>query len=930
MKLKLWALVLAGGFLMPGAGDGLRGQQPARQAEIEGITEFTLENGLQLLLFPDDSRPTVTVNMTVMVGSRHEGYGETGMAHLLEHMLFKGTPTHKDIPKLLKDRGMIDMNGTTWVDRTNYYETLPAGDDNLQFAIRLEADRLVNSLIDANDLASEMTVVRNEFEMGENSPVSILRQRMMATAYEWHNYGKTTIGNRSDIERVPVTNLRKFYERFYQPDNVMLVISGQFDEAKALGWVQEYFGSLPAPQIRRDNTWTEEPAQDGERNVVLRRVGEVPLAGVVYHVPAAAHPEFAAIQVLGNILGQEPGGRLYRALVEPGIFTSISAGGMASHDPGTLLALGEIADGVDVEQARDLLVETMENLGEFTDEEVKRSIEELLKRREELVADSQRLAIELSEWRAYGDWRLFFLHRDRLEKVTAADVAAAAQKYLRRDNRTTGVFVPTEQVQRIAIPNAPAVETMVADYEGREKIAAGESFVPTPENIEQRTLRGQLAGGIRYALLPKKTRGENVVLTLALHFGDEKSLATQTTACDMLGTMMQRGTGTMTYQELEDYLDENRITLNVTSSAGTLDVNLRTRREFLDKAIEILGQVLRDPAMPEDQFEIARKELLTSLKQGMAEPQMLAINRFQRELTPCPPDDVRYVPTLEESIARYEALTLDEIRSLHRDFLGAEHGELTIVGDFDPDEVRQQLDGIFEGWTASQPYERIARTGRPDVAGQRIVIETPDKANAFYVAGLTDTIRDNDPDYEAMMMANYILGSGGLSSRLADRVRKQEGLSYAVGSQFSADDMDDRGLFVMFAISAPENTEKVVATIREEVQRMLDSGVTGEELQAAKSSYLESLQGRRAEDRRLAATLNSQLQVERTMEFEKRREDRFRSLTTEQVDQALRRIVNPERLIVITAGDFAKLANGDGKDSSPAAGDDESDKPDQR
>ena len=198
---------------------------PMKVTSIEGITEYRLDNGLRVLLFPDPTRPKVTVNLTVLVGSRHEGYGETGMAHLLEHMLFKGTPTHPDIPGAMKERG-AQFNGSTWLDRTNYYETLPASDKNLEFAIRLEADRMINSPIKAEDLATEFSVVRNEFEMGENSPERVLSQRMMAVAYEWHNYGKSTIGNRSDIERVPVDNLRAFYKKFYQPDNAVLVVAG--------------------------------------------------------------------------------------------------------------------------------------------------------------------------------------------------------------------------------------------------------------------------------------------------------------------------------------------------------------------------------------------------------------------------------------------------------------------------------------------------------------------------------------------------------------------------------------------------------------------------------------------------------------------------------------------------------------------------------
>src|SRR5262245_45505077 len=268
---------------------------PKRITTIEGITEYRLDNGLRILLFPDRASSTVTINMTVLVGSRHEGYGETGMAHLLEHMVFKGTPTHRDVPKALRDHG-ASFNGTTNVDRTNYFETMPATDDNLRFGIRLEADRLVNSFVKREDLASEMTVVRNEFERGENSEQGVLMQRIHSAAFEWHNYGKSTIGNRSDIERVPIENLQAFYKKYYQPDNVVLIVTGKFEEKKALALVQKYLGSIPKPTRKLDDTYTEEPPQDGERVVVLRRVGAGGQVGVAYHMPAAAHADWAPLR----------------------------------------------------------------------------------------------------------------------------------------------------------------------------------------------------------------------------------------------------------------------------------------------------------------------------------------------------------------------------------------------------------------------------------------------------------------------------------------------------------------------------------------------------------------------------------------------------------------------------------------------------------
>ena len=325
---------------------------PQKVATIEGITEYRLNNGLRLLLFPDSASPNVTVNMTVLVGSRHEGYGETGMAHLLEHMVFKGTPSHADIPKQLKNHG-ASFNGTTWVDRTNYFETMLATDENLEFGISLEADRLVHSYVKREDLISEMTVVRNEFEQGENSPDNILRQRMMAAAYEWHNYGKSTIGNRSDIERVPIDRLQAFYRKYYQPDNVVLVVAGNFKEQKALDLVAKYFGAIKRPERQLEATYTEEPPQDGERSVVLRRVGTVGVVGATYHIPAGAHPDFPAVEVLATLLDAEPNGRLYKGLVTSKKATRVSSDAYGWHDPGVMEVIAQVEKGQTLETVRD-------------------------------------------------------------------------------------------------------------------------------------------------------------------------------------------------------------------------------------------------------------------------------------------------------------------------------------------------------------------------------------------------------------------------------------------------------------------------------------------------------------------------------------------------------------------------------------------------
>ncbi len=890
---------------------------PRKVASVEGITEYRLANGLQVLLFPDASRPKVTVNLTILVGSRHEGYGETGMAHLLEHMVFKGTPDHPDIPGAMKERG-AQFNGSTSLDRTNYFETLSASDENLEFAIKLEADRMVNSPIKAEDLATEFSVVRNEFEMGENSPERVLSQRMAAVAYEWHNYGKSTIGNRTDIERVPVDSLRAFYKRFYQPDNAMLVVAGKFAEQKALEYVNKYFGALPRPQLKLPATYTEEPPQDGQRVVTLRRVGDVGLVGLLYHVPSGAHPEFAAVQVLADILDAEPSGRLYKALVETKKAAGVSAQPEALHDPGTLEIMAEVntKDLAALERVRDVMYSVIDDVirSGVTQEEVDRARQKMLKDRELASSDPNRVAIALSNWGSQGDWRLYFLSRDRIEEVTAAQVKEVAARYLTSSNRTVGYFIPSAKPERTAVPPTPDVAKLVENYKGRAVQSTGESFDVSPMAIEARVQRPNPIEGVKLALLPKKTRGDAVYVHLNLRYGTAESLKGKVEAAGFLSSLMLRGTKNLNHQQIQDALDKNFARLGGGmgglggggggASVGTLSYSVQTKRANLPAVLEILRQVLREPTLPENEFAIMKNERLAGLEQGRSDPMRQGINHIQRLLSRYPATDVRYVPTIAEDIERIKEVTVEDVRSLYRDYLGASHGELTIVGDFEPSEALSVLARTFEGWKNPQPYARVERPFQPGLKPTRETISTPDKANASYFAGLTLEMKDSDPDYPALVAGNYILGGGALSSRIADRLRQKGGLSYTAAANFAASPLDPRGNLLILAIYNPVNVAKVVSGVDEEVARILRDGVTAEELKRAKDGYLKQLEVSRTNDNMLASSLAENLFIGRTMQYDADLEAKMKALTVEDVNAALRKYIHPEQLSVVTAGDF--------------------------
>ena len=876
--------------------------------EIEGISEYELENGVRVLLFPDESKEVVTVNMTVFVGSRHEGYGEAGMAHLLEHMLFKGTPAHPEVPKALQDRG-ARFNGTTWLDRTNYYETLPASDDNLKFALELESDRLLNSFIRGEDLESEMTVVRNEFERGENSPLRVLMQRIQSAAYDWHNYGQSTIGNRSDIERVPVVKLRQFYRKYYRPDNVMVIIAGNFDSETALSYTQETFGVLPVPDVPIDPTYTTEPAQDGERTVVLRRVGEVQLVGSAYHIPSGSHDDYVAMKVASQILGDEPSGRLYQDLVEEKIASNVYTLAYGLTEPGLFMAIAEVPKENSIERARQELLDTIEHrLSEspITEKEVERAKAQILKDRELQASDTDQIAVSLSDWAAQGDWRLYFLYRDRVEGLTVQQVQDAVEKYFVRNNRTVGLFIPEEEAQRVEIPESPDLAAMLKDYKGREAAAAGEKFDPSPLAIEERTERGDLVAGIEYALLPKKTRGQSVSLLLTLRFGTEQSLKGKAGAVELLGLLMSKGTEKLDYQALQDELTRLRAELSMNSTIGLLQLSIKTKREYLPEVITLLGDLILSPRLEASELEVIRRQVVTGLQKSLNEPQALAPNSVRKRLAPYAPDHVLYVQSIQDQIDMYSKVTVEEIRELYESFIGNQAGEVAVVGDFDPEQLKTQLRGILSDWEAEEKFVRVGRDPHPDVAGSMDKIETPDKANAFYFASQQYALSDENPDYAPLVLGNFILGGGSLSSRLADRVRQQEGLSYGVRSSITARAKDDRVDFTVYAITNPQNREKLITVIREEIDRIREDGVTEEELEKAKEAYLQRNRVSRADDGSLSGELLNTMFNDRTMEFYAKHEDRIREATIASVNEAIKTYIQPDRFVMAIAGDFEK------------------------
>jgi zinc protease len=573
-------------------------------------------------------------------------------------------------------------------------------------------------------------------------------------------------------------------------------------------------------------------------------------------------------------------------------------------------------------------VKTLESLGNepFTEDEVTKAKVRNKRNAEQLQANSQGMSQALSSASSHGDWRLLFIQRDRVAAVTAADVNRVAKAYFQKPNRTVGLYIPANESTRLAVPSAPSIDLVVKDYKGGTVATAGEAFDPSPANLDAR-IRIVNQPGLKAGLLPKQNRGETVSLVLTLHYGNEESLKGQTTAAGMLPGLMMAGTKKHSRQALREELDSSGIRIGTGGgggrgrgrggrgggggggTAGQLTFSVDAKRDTLPQALGLLREILREPAFPAEEFETSKLRMASMLTSGRTEPATLARTKLSRALSPYSSDDVRYVPTLEETLGRTEHVTLDQIKELYEKQIGGSHAELGVVGNFDPESTLSLVKEMLAGWESKVPFKRIDRKVAENSTGLKEEIITPDKSNAEYLAGLSFPMSDSDPDYPALRIGNFIFGGSTLASRIGDRIRQKDGLSYGATSSLMASSRDPVASLTVTVSTNPVNIDKVTTAVMEELERFLKDGPTEKEVADAKQAFVESQKVSRTTDAAIVGQIVSNLNTGRTFAFAADQEKAILALTPAKVAEAFRKYIDPQRLVIIRAGDFQKKTN---------------------
>ena len=864
---------------------------------VDGIAEYTLNaNGLQVLLVPQKAVPVATFMVTYHVGSRNEVTGTTGATHLLEHLMFKGTEKHDrslgtGFDQVLERVG-AETNATTWLDRTNYYATVAA--NALPLLIEVEADRMRNLALREDDRRPEMTVVRNEFERGENMPVQALTKELWASAFQAHPYHHDTIGWRSDIERVPIEKLRAFYDTFYWPNNATVTVIGDFDPVTTLGHIREHYGKIGRSPHPFPEVYTTEPEQTGQRRVSVRRGGELGVVAIAHKTPEAGHPDWPALQVLSAILTSGKVSRCYRELTDKNLTVEVEAELGFHRDPSLHILLAELAQGAKHETVESKLVAVIEKVKAqgVTPAEVQTAIAGWVADRAFESDGTFALASEINECIAVGDWTLYTSLEAKIKAVTPADVQRVAKQYLVEKRSVVGWFVPAEGEGENG-EEAPEKQDIKHKEVLPPKPLASPLAPPPESSIASRVVRSTVAG-IDTMACPTGVKGI-VHISGSLPAGE--AAAKSRALAYLASGMIERGTTKHDQFEVADMLENVGASLKFKVKTDTLEFGAKCLTKDLPLVLSVLAEQLRTPAFAATELTKLKKELASELQLSLEDTDHQAEVAFSRAVYPV--GHPARLATAQELVDEVKAAKLTEVKAFHSANYGPNGMKLVAVGDLDPELLKAEVATAFDGWRP-QPTKVQDTLPQWDFKGGESVVKMADKSSISVAIGQPSGLRAGEPDWLALRIGTDVLGQG-FTGRLIGSVRDREGLTYGIGAVMR-DDTFRSGQWSVTGTFGPTLLDQGMKSTMREIRKWWSEGITAEELEYRKTAVagqftvgLETTEG-----------LADQLLLCALRGFDLKWMDEFpakvNALTLEEVNGAIKRHLNPDKMAVVKAG----------------------------
>jgi zinc protease len=912
----------------------------------DGIEEYRLDNGMKVLLVENRVAPVVTVMVVYRVGSRNEATGYTGATHLLEHMMFKGTPTFNkakgaQIAATLQRIG-ANFNATTWYDRTNYFETVPS--DQMELAIKLEADRMRNSYVADEDRQSEMTVVRNELERGQNEPSEVLDEAVYAAAFREHPYHHPTIGWRADVEGVPTERLKEFYDTFYHPNNATVIIVGDFERAQALGLITKYFGAYSASTTAIPEVYTEEPEQQGERRLVIRRAGELAIVQMAFHTPGvlgqkgvlsnkelaerAANPpeenDIYPLVVLSAALSNGVTSRLYQALVETQLAVYAVTNADQHRDPGLFNIIAMVNPEVEPKRVEETILSELTKVVEegLTEQEIEKAKQQIIAQEAYSRDGTFNIALLMSEAEAVADWRFYKDYSKRIGRVKGEDVKRVAREYLTEDNRTVGYFIPKQAGggkgngdgvpksagSKRAFPRGLQFyrEPGVADAGesggagGALSASAEKSGAKAGADFSSRISRKQLQSGATLLVLENHAT-PTISLRGSLRAGSYFEPGDKPGLARITAEMLERGTKRRDKLEIASELEAVGAQVDFSADPFAVNIAARMLAKDLPAVLASMAEMLRSPSFPADELEKLKQQAIAGIQEQQASTGFRAYEKLSALIFD--PTNPFYLHPGEKLIESINSITAEDVRSFHRTRYGGRSLILSLVGDVDTIEVQRQFEELFNDFTGPESVDINVKDPEPQRESRREVVLLKDKASVDILLGTAAPLRRLSEDYYAALLANKALGESTLSSRLGLEVRDREGLTYGINSRFRAPSLAAGPWYIGVSVN-PNNVERAINSALNVMRDYVEHGIDPEELENEKASATGAFKVGLATNGGLAQALWNSEFHNLGLDYINRFPQIVESITIEEVNAAIRKYFRPDHLTIVIAGDY--------------------------
>jgi zinc protease len=870
----------------------------------DGAQKTVLDNGLTVLTKEVHTAPVVSVQVWYRVGSRNEPPGENGISHQLEHMMFKGTADRPiQFGRFFSALGS-QSNAFTSYDMTAYHGTVER--DKLEAMLVLEADRMVNSLIDEAGLESEKRVVISELQGYENSPDYRLSRAVTRAAFPEHPYGLPVGGTKADVQSFTVDAVQRYYETYYTPDNAVLIITGDFDTDAVLAQIEELFGAIPKRTGDAPAAGViPAPPEARQTPIVLREPGSAALLNAVYPLVDIQHPDVPAIDLMDTVLSVGRSSRLYQALVETGLASDAGTYASAMIEPGWYDVFATAAPGQSIEAIDEVVLQTIEELRQqgITPEELERAKTQL---KTFFVLSSQDITSQANQLGYFeivaGDYQYGDRYLAAIEQITAEDVQRVAQTYLDPAKRTLGFFEPTR------LDGAPEVQGDGRTTQTTEKFDPGEPvdpaevaryLPPLPDTTDSSTQvlpeKFTLDNGLEVLLLADSS---NPIVNLSgwVEAGSGFDAIEQAGLASLTADNLLNGTETTDALTIAKTLEDQGAELFFSSRREGVSIDGYALNENLPMLVQTLADVLQNATFPPDQLELSRQRALSQLQVELDDPEQLSWRVFRQ--TVYPEGHPFYSVPTEASLTQ---LTQTDVINFYQTHYRPDTTVLSLVGDFDPTQVKTLLSEAFGEWQAEgdRPQLVYSEVSLPP-STTRLNQVLPGKAEAVTFMGYGSALSRQDPRFYAALVLNQIVGGDVLSSRLGGEIRDRLGLTYGIYSFFQAG--QHPGPFAIVMQTSPNDVDRAIDSTLTILRQLRDQGVTAAEIDTAKRSLISSY----SVDLSAPPVLVSEilfndvygLGLEEIREFPAK----IKAVTPDQVQQALEDLIRPDNLVIVTSG----------------------------